>query len=153
MSAFDGNRPDAGFVVSSDRARIDLDVVHGFLSRQSYWCRGIPRVVVERAVANSLCFGAYTLPGAQVGFARVVTDFATYGYIADVFVLPEWRDRGLSKRLMEAILRHPGLEGFRRLTLATRDAQGLYAQFGFAPLMRPDWQMERFDANVYGDPL
>ncbi len=82
-----------------------------------------------------------------------MTDFATYGYIADVFVLPEWRGRGLSKRLMEAILAHPGLQGFRRLTLATRDAQGLYARFGFTTSLRPDWQMERFNPNVYGDPL
>lgn len=143
----------AGFVVSNDRDRLDLDLIHGFLSRQSYWCRGIPRATVERATANSLCFGVYTDTGAQVGFARVVTDYATYGYVADVFVLPEWRGRGLSKRLVQTIVDHPALQGLRRLTLATRDAQGLYAQFGFKASIRPDWQMERFNASVYGDPL
>jgi len=157
MSALDAVailvREDGGFVISTDRARLDLDVIHGFLAQQSYWCRGIPRGVVECAVANSLCFGIYGDSGQQVGFARVVTDFATYGYVADVFVLPEWRGRGLSKRLMRAVLDHPALQGFRRLTLATRDAQGLYAQFGFTTSRRPDWQMERFNATVYGDPL
>jgi N-acetylglutamate synthase-like GNAT family acetyltransferase len=141
------------FVVSTDRARLDLDLIHGFLSRQSYWCRGIPRATVERAIANSLCFGIYTEAGSQVGFARVVTDYATYGYVADVFVLPEWRGRGLSKRLVQTIVDDPALQGFRRLTLATRDAQGLYAQFGFKTSTRPDWQMERFNPTVYGDPL
>ena len=143
----------AGFEISNDRARLDLDVIHDFLTRQSYWCRGIPRATVERAVANSLCFGVYDQKGTQIGFARVVTDFATYGYVADVFVLPDWRGRGVSKRLMQAIVDHPALQGFRRLTLATRDAQGLYAQFGFKTSARPDWQMERFNATVYGDPL
>jgi GNAT superfamily N-acetyltransferase len=143
----------AGFVISTERDRLDLDVIHDFLSRQSYWCRGIPRATVERAVANSLCFGIYADSGGQIGFARVVTDFATFGYVADVFVLPAWRGRGLSKQLMQAIVDHPALQGFRRLTLATRDAQGLYAQFGFKTSPRPDWQMERFNATIYGDPL
>ncbi len=115
--------------VSTDPRRVDMDVVHGYLTR-SYWAEGIPRALVERSIHNSLCFGVYD-DGRQVGFARVVTDRATYAYLADVFVLEEHRGRGLSKWLLECVLAHPELQGLRRWQLATRDAHSLYARFGF----------------------
>jgi GNAT superfamily N-acetyltransferase len=138
--------PDA-IVVSTDPARLDLDVIHGFL-KSAYWCEGLPREVIERAIRHSLCFGLYDA-GRQVGFARVITDRATYAYLADVFVLESHRGRGLSKRLMQAIVAHPDLQGLRRWSLLTRDAHGLYAQFGFQPLSQPERHMERFDPDVY----
>jgi GNAT superfamily N-acetyltransferase len=135
------------FVISTDDQRLDLDLVHGFLT-QSYWARGIPREVVARSIKNSLCFGVYG-DGQQVGFARVISDYATYAYVADVFVLEGYRGHGLGKWLMECIMRHPGLQGLRRWSLATRDAHGLYAQFGFTPLRAPERYMERHDPEVY----
>ena len=135
--------------VSSDPLRLDLDVIHRFLSEDAYWSPGVPRATVERAIKNSFCFGVYLADGGQVAFARLVTDRATFAYLADVFVLPQHRRRGLSKRLMEAILAHPELQGLRRWLLATRDAHGLYAQFGFAPLANPSRLMERHDPDVY----
>lgn len=141
------------FLISTDRAKLDRDAIHAFLATEAYWCRGIPRDRVERLLDHSLCFGAYTADGTQAGFARVVTDFASFAYIADVFVLAPWRGQGLSKQLMMAIQAHPDLQGFRRWLLATRDAQTLYAQFGFKPLARPEWSMERFDPTVYGTAL
>ena len=133
--------------VSSAHADVDLDVVHGFLA-QSYWAKGIPRDVFERAVANSLCFCLFD-GDAQVGFARVATDRATFAYLADVFVLPTHRGRGLSKLLMETIVAHPDLQGLRRWILVTRDAHGLYARYGFTPLAKVDGHMERWDPEVY----
>jgi GNAT superfamily N-acetyltransferase len=124
------------YTVSSDRERLDLDVVHGYLSTEAYWSPGVHRDVVERAIANSMPFGVY-LGEEQVGFARVVTDRATFAWLADVFVLEAHRGRGLSKRLMAAILAHPELQGLRRWLLATADAHGLYRQFGFADLHSP----------------
>ena len=137
------------YEISSDPARLDLDVIHRFLSEDAYWSPGIPRATVERAVKNSFCFGVYLPDGSQVGFARLVTDRTTFAYLADVFVLSQHRGRGLSKRLMEAVLAHPELQGLRRWLLATRDAHGLYAQFGFTPLANPSRLMERHDPNVY----
>ncbi|HEY0159208.1 MAG TPA: GNAT family N-acetyltransferase [Thermoanaerobaculia bacterium] len=128
--------------VSCDRARIDVALVHRYLSEESYWAKGITREVVERSIAHSLPFGAFD-GEAQVGFARVITDYATFGYLADVFVLPSHRGRGVSKALMAAIVAHPGLQGLRRWHLVTRDAQGLYAQFGFVPLDAPERHMMR----------
>lgn len=125
--------------ISTDPARIDLDVVYGFLST-SYWAQARPREAVERSIANSIPFGAYT-GGRQVAFARVVTDRAVFGYLADVFVLPEFRGRGISKVLMRAILAHPDLATVTIILLRTRDAHGLYAQFGFEPLPNPDETM------------
>jgi GNAT superfamily N-acetyltransferase len=116
--------------VSTDIRRLDLDVIHAFLSRSSYWAEGIPRDVVERSIGNSLPFGVYD-EERQVGFARVVTDRATFAYVADVFVLEEYRGRGLSKWLMECVLAHPELQGLRRWQLSTRDAHALYARYGF----------------------
>jgi GNAT superfamily N-acetyltransferase len=137
--------------ISTDPADIDLDVVHGFLSRDAYWCPDIPRAVVARAVANSLCFSAL-LDGRQVGFARVVTDRATFGYLADVFVLPEVRGRGISKTIVAAVLAHPDLRSLRRFMLATADAHGLYAQNGFTGLAKPERFMERYRPTAYLDP-
>jgi len=133
--------------VDTDKTRLDLDVIHGFL-QQSYWAAGIPREVVERSIEHSLCFGVY-VDGAQAGFARIISDYATFAYLADVFVLEAFRGQGLSKRLMETIVGHPRLRGLRRWSLATRDAHGLYAQFGFTPLASPARYMERADPDVY----
>jgi GNAT superfamily N-acetyltransferase len=133
--------------ISDDTALLDLDVIHGYLTR-CYWAEGIPREVVERSIAGSLCFGAYE-DGAQVGFARVVTDQATFAYLADVFVLETYRGRGVSRQLMEAIVSHPQLQGLRRWHLVTRDAHGVYAKFGFKPLAAPERHMELTVANAY----
>jgi N-acetylglutamate synthase-like GNAT family acetyltransferase len=139
------------FVISTDEERTDLDVVHGFL-RESYWAQGIPREVLARAIKNSLCFGVYS-DGKQIGFARVVSDFATYAYIGDVFVVESYRGHGLGKWLMECIVDHPRLQGLRRWTLLTRDAHGLYTKFGFTPLRKPERYMERHDPQVYKQNL
>lgn len=134
--------------ISSEREALDLELVYTFLSQQSTWAKGLPRTVFDRSIANSLCFGAY-LDGAQVGFARVVSDCATFANLVDVFVLPEHRGHGYSKRLIEAIMAHPDLQGLRRFTLATFDAHGLYAQYGFAAPSRPELLMERYVADIY----
>jgi GNAT superfamily N-acetyltransferase len=136
------------FVVSTDRRRLDLEVVHGYL-RSSYWASGMPRDVLERAVENSLVFGVYD--GArQVGFARVITDCATYAYLSDVFIVEAYRGRGLSKWMMECVLSHPDLQGLRRFALFTRDASGLYERYGFGPPRSRSVYMERWTPNVYG---
>ena len=135
------------YEITSDKTRLDIAAVHDFLSH-SYWSPGIPRATVERAIANSLCF-AVLHAGRQVGFARVVTDKATFAYLADVYILSEHRGKGLSKRLMEEVSKHPDLQGLRRMLLATRDAHGLYAQFGFKPLAAPERIMEIHNPNVY----
>ena len=148
-----------GYAVSTDPARLDLDVIHGYLVR-SYWAEGIPRAVVARSLEHSLNFGIYALPDAaeaaarwaQVGFARVVSDHATFGYLGDVFVLEPHRGRGLAKWLMDCITEHPDLQGFRRWVLLTRDAHGLYRQFGFTPLAAPDRYMEIRVPDVYKTP-
>jgi len=137
------------YEISVDPARLDLAVIYRYLSEEAYWSPGIPREIVERAVANSLCFGVYTAAGAQVGFARLITDRATYAYLADVFVLSEYRGQGLSKRLMEAIIAHPELQGLRRWMLATRDAHGLYAKTGWTPVKDPARLMERVLVDPY----
>jgi N-acetylglutamate synthase-like GNAT family acetyltransferase len=135
------------FLVSTDRALIDLGVVHGFLTK-CYWAKGIPRDIVARSIENSLCFGVYA-EGKQVGFARVISDYATYAYIGDVFLLELFRGRGLGKWLMECIMQHPRLQGLRRWSLVTSDAHGLYAQFGFEPLKKPQNYMELHRPDVY----
>jgi GNAT superfamily N-acetyltransferase len=136
------------FELSTDPARLDRALIHRFLSEQSYWASGVPREVVDRAIDYSLCFGVYR-DGTQGAFARVVTDRATFAYLADVFVLPEWRGDGLGQWMIGVILRHPELQGLRRFMLATKDAHGLYARFGFAPLANPARLLERFDPDVY----
>jgi GNAT superfamily N-acetyltransferase len=135
------------FEISTDPARIDFSLVHQFLTN-SYWARGVPPEIVRRSIQHSLCFGIYH--GAQqVGFARAVTDHATFAYIADVFVTEPYRGRGLAKWLMQCVKSHPELQGLRRWMLATRDAHGLYQQFGFTQLSNPDPWMEIHNANVY----
>lgn len=151
---------DDSYLVSDDPALLDFDIIHGFLST-NYWSPGIPRAVVEKAAAHSLTFGVYdtsrtrrprdTRP-SQIGYARMVTDRATYAYLADVFILDSHRGRGLSKRLMRFIMDHQELQGLRRMMLMTRDAHGLYAQFGFGPLPAPDRAMEKVIANPYPRP-
>ena len=128
------------YAISTDPSRLQLDAIHAYLTR-SYWSPGIPKDVVARGIANSLCFGIH-LGESQVGFARVITDKASFAYLADVYVLEEHRGQGLSKRLVEEILAHPDLQGLRRVLLATADAHGLYAQFGFQGLAAPDRMME-----------
>ena len=131
--------------ISTDQARLDIDVIHGFL-RTSYWAEGRRRSVVERAIRNSLCFGVYA-GGRQVAFARVVSDRAVFAYMMDVFVIPEYRGRGISKVLMRAVLDHPDLQNLRTFLLATHDAHGLYEQFGFRPLAQPERWMSIHDPD------
>jgi GNAT superfamily N-acetyltransferase len=138
----------AEFVISTDRTRLDLDAIHGFLTN-CYWAKGIPREVVARSIQQSLCFGVYDGSGAQVGFARVISDFATIAYVGDVFVLDTHRGRGLGKWLMESITHHPALQNLRRWILTTRDAHGLYAQVGFTPVQSPERFMELHQPDVY----
>jgi GNAT superfamily N-acetyltransferase len=130
-------------LVSTDPALLDIDLIHDFLANRSYWARGRPLEVVRRAVASSLCFGLYE-HRRQVGFARVVTDRATFAWLADVFVLESHRGRGLSKWLVGCVLAHPALQGLRRILLGTRDAHGLYTRFGFQPLADPTRFLEIF---------
>jgi len=139
------------YLISTDRSRLDLELIHDFISNQSYWGQGRTVEVVQRALDNSLNFGLYS--GArQVGFARIVTDYATFAWVADVFMIEEYRGRGLSQWLMEVMLAHPQLQGFRRWVLATKDAHSLYARFGFIPLHRPERWMERPDPNMQESP-
>jgi GNAT superfamily N-acetyltransferase len=130
------SRDRTSYEISTDRCRLDVTAIHEFLC-ETDWARGIPREIVERSIANSLCFGAFH-KGALVGFARVITDYVCLAYVADVFVLPEHRGRGVARLLMQAILDHADLQQVRRLLLATQDAQGLYAKFGFKPLAHPE---------------
>ena len=145
MSHHEWSRDDA--LVTTDPKRVDMDVVHGFLS-QSYWCEGIPRETVRRAIEHSIPFSVL-VGGHTVGFGRVVTDRATVAYVGDVFVLPEARGQKLSVWMMECIVAHPELQGLRRWILLTRDAHGLYARFGFTPLVAPERWLERWDREVY----
>jgi GNAT superfamily N-acetyltransferase len=136
------------FTVSTDKAKLDRGAIHEFL-RGSYWARGIPRDVVDRSIENSLCFGLYE--GERfIGFARVISDSATFGYLSDVFVLESHRGRGLAAWFMETVLSHPDLRGIRRWMLATRDAHGLYRKVGFTELSQPERIMEKLLANPYG---
>lgn len=139
------------FLISTDAARLDLDVIYDFLTN-CYWARGVPREVVARSIEHALCFGIYDGGGGQVGFARVISDFATIAYVGDVFVLESHRGRGLGKWLMECITQYPALQNLRRWILTTRDAHGLYAQVGFMPVKSSERYMERHDPNVYERP-
>jgi GNAT superfamily N-acetyltransferase len=136
-----------GYLISTDPAQFDLDAIHAYLVR-AYWCEGIPRETMERAIANSLCF-ALLRGTAQIGFARVVTDSATYAYLCDVYVLEDYRGKGLGKWLMECVMAHPALQGLRRFSLATRDAHGLYRKFGFRELSKPESMMEILRPDIY----
>jgi GNAT superfamily N-acetyltransferase len=135
------------YLVSTDRALIDIEVVFEVLTN-SYWANGIPRGVIVRSIENALCFGIYK-GREQVGFARVISDFATYAYIGDVFIVESHQGRGLGKFLMESILKHPQLQGLRRWSLVTRDAHGLYEKFGFEALKAPENYMEILNPDVY----
>ena len=132
-----------GYNISTDKELIDFAAIYVYLSEQSYWAAGIPADRLKNAITNSMCFGVYK-GTAQAGFARVVTDKATFAYICDVLILPEYRGLGLSKWLMQAIVEHPDLQGLRRWSLATADAHGLYSQFGFTPVGKPEVWMEKF---------
>ncbi|MCF8178596.1 MAG: GNAT family N-acetyltransferase [Sulfuritalea sp.] len=136
-----------GFLVTDRQQDLDIETIHGFLV-ESYWAKGIPRPIVERAVANSLCCGLYQ-ESRQIGFARAVTDRATFAYLADVFVLDAYRGRGLGKWLVSCMLAHPDLQGLRRLLLVTADAHGLYRQQGFTALPAPDRFMEIHAPDIY----
>ena len=139
------------FVISDERARLDIEVIHRFLSTETYWASGRSLDTVKRSIDHSLPFGLYQ--GSElIGFARVVTDYATFAWIADVFVLAQFRGRGLAKWLMEVILSHPQLQGFRRWVLATKDAHELYRRFGFRELHRPERWMERPDPKMEESP-
>lgn len=135
-----------GFLISTDNSLLDIDVIHQYLGRESYWAKGITKEKVQRSIDNSMCFSIYH-EKKQIGFARVITDKATFAYLADVFVLNAYRGQGLSKWLIQTILAHPDLQGLRRWVLATADAHGLYKQFGFEPLAIPDRWMNLFTPN------
>ncbi|MDG2526447.1 GNAT family N-acetyltransferase [Stenotrophomonas sp. HITSZ_GD] len=135
--------------VSTDKGELDLPLIHRFLSTEAYWSHGIPQDTVARAIAGSLCFGGYVEGEGQVAFARVISDFATFAYLADVFVLPAHRGQGYSKQLMDAVFAHPQLQGLRRFMLATSDAHGLYARYGFTAPARPDRLMEVVRPDIY----
>lgn len=137
-----------GFRISSELKEMDLDAIHAYISI-SYWAEGIPKATLKRAMKHSICFGVFDKIGAQIGFARAVTDHATYAYLADVYILENYRGKGLSKWLMSEVVSHPQLQGLRRITLATRDAHGLYEKFGFGPLQKPEIFMEAWNPNVY----
>lgn len=132
-----------GFIISTDKSLIDFNTVYNYLSNDSYWAKGLTRERFKKAIENSMCFSIYK-DEKQAGFTRVVTDNATFAYICDVFVLADYKNLGLSKWMMQTIQQHPELQGLRRWSLATSDAHGLYAQFGFTPLSKPDNWMEIF---------
>jgi GNAT superfamily N-acetyltransferase len=138
------------YSISSDKDRLNVKLIHDFLSNISYWAKGRSCEIVMRCLENSLNFGLYK-DDLQIGFARVVTDYATFAWLADVFILDEYRGQGLAKWLMEVIVSHPELQGFRRWVLATKDAQELYRRFGFTELKDPGRWMEKFDPTVAGE--
>jgi GNAT superfamily N-acetyltransferase len=132
-----------GWVISDDKTRLDLEVMHRFLAVESYWARGRSRAAVERSIAHSICLGLYAADGSQGGFVRVISDRAVLAHVGDLFVLPQWRGRGLGKALFAAALAHPELASVGRWTLSTNDAHALYATFGFTSLPRPETAMVR----------
>jgi N-acetylglutamate synthase-like GNAT family acetyltransferase len=135
------------FLISTDKTLLDVEVIYNYLNDDSYWAQGIPLEKLKKAIANSMCFGVYN-NSKLVGFARVVTDNATFAYICDVFILPIYRKKGLSKWLMQTIVNHPELQGLRRWSLATADAQKLYSQFGFSQISKPENWMEIFTPYI-----
>jgi GNAT superfamily N-acetyltransferase len=141
-------RAHGAYTISDDPARLDITAIHEYLKR-AYWSEQIPREIVERAVRGSLCIGAYDAEGAQVGLVRLISDYATFCYVCDVYVLEAHRGHGLSKAMMALAMEHPRLQGFRRWTLVTNDAHGLYRQFGFAAPAHPERYMERVVPDIY----
>ncbi|MFY7997419.1 MAG: GNAT family N-acetyltransferase [Candidatus Kapaibacteriota bacterium] len=141
-------RETMGYTISTDPQKMDVEAIYAYLSR-SYWAEGRTKATVEKSLRNSLNFGVFSPEDAQIGFARVITDYATFAYLCDVYILEEHRGKSLSKWLVETIMAHRDLQGLRRWSLATRDAHGLYAQFGFTPLSKPEIWMQIFnqDAN------
>ena len=139
--------PASDCIISTDKSKLQLNVIHGFLTN-SYWAKKISPDLIKRSIDNSLCFGVYD-QDKQVGFARIISDFATFAYLADVFVIEDYREKGLSKSLMEFIINYPELQNLRRWILATRDAYGLYLQYGFKPLAIPERWMELHNPDVY----
>ena len=137
----------APYLISTDKSRLDLGAIHAFLATV-YWSQGLPRSTLERAIEHSLVFGLYK-DQEQAGFARVITDFSTMAYLADVFILEPFQGQGLGVWLIETIVSHPDLQGLRRFLLATRDAHGLYGKVGFVPLNAPERWMEIWNPNVY----
>ena len=134
-------------LISTDNSKLDINIIHNYLTN-SYWAKGITLDIVKRSIDNSTCFGVYE-NDKQAGFARVISDKATIGYLGDVFILESHRGKGLSKWLMECIMKHPDLHGFRRWILLTRDAHELYRKYGFKDLVKPDRYMEIVDSEVY----
>jgi GNAT superfamily N-acetyltransferase len=130
------------YTISTERNHLDLPMIHQFLSERSYWAKGRSMEAVQVTIANSICFGVYTETGKQVGFARMVTDYAVFGWLMDVFILEEYRGKGLGKLLMQSVMAHPVLKNLRRIGLGTSDAHGLYEQFGFSGLSKPQNMME-----------
>lgn len=141
-----------GFKISTDKEDIDINIIHQFITH-SYWAKDIPMAVLQKAIEHSSCFSVLTESNQQVGFARLITDHATFGYLADVFVVDEHRGKGLSKWLIDTIMNHEQIKGFRRMMLATRDAHGLYAQFGYLPIDNPEILMQVWRPNVYQTSL
>jgi GNAT superfamily N-acetyltransferase len=140
------------FLISTDKSKLQIDIIHNYLSNHSYWAANIPLEIVERSITNSMAFGVYYQEEnilKQVGFCRVVSDLSTFAYLADVFILEEYRGKGLSKFLVETVLKHPDLQGLRRWILATLDAHGLYTQYGFEPLDKPQNFMQIKAVNPY----
>src|SRR4026208_30229 len=135
------------FTITTGKEKFDVDLIHSFLTN-SYWAEGISREIISRSIDGALCFGVFE-NNKHIGFARMITDKATFAYLADVFIIEEYRGRGLSKWLMQVIMSHPDLQGLRRMILATKDAHGLYRQFGFTPLINVDRWMHILDPDVY----
>lgn len=129
------------YTISTDNSLLDIILIHDYLSNQSYWAKGISKAKVEKAIKNSLCFGIYA-NGQQVGLARVVTDYVRMAYLADVFIIEDHKGKGLGKQLMKTIMEYPALAGVSRWALLTKDAHGLYRQFGFVEPPNPEWYME-----------
>jgi N-acetylglutamate synthase-like GNAT family acetyltransferase len=139
------------FVISTNKSKLQIDRIHKFLSQEAYWCIGVPKSVVEKAIEGSLCFGVYDESDntAQIGYARLVTDKATFAWLCDVYIENEYRGEGLSKWLMECLLAHPELQGLRRICLATKDAHKLYEKYGFEVTKSPGNWLEIKDNDVY----
>ncbi len=146
--------PDREFYISTDRSLLDIDMIYNYLAGESYWAKNIPRDVVERSIANSFCFGVYH-KGQQIGFAKLITDKATFAYLGDVFILEAYRGKGLSKWLVETMQAHPEMQGLRRWILATRDAHKLYERFGWTSLGEDSYKrfMQRHFPDVYVQTL
>lgn len=147
------NRDKMGFTVSTDKTKLDIHFIHNWLSTESYWCRGIPIHLVSKAVENSLCFGVYDPNEKQVGFGRVITDFTSFAWVTDVFIIKEYRGRGLSRLLMDCALKHPELQTLRRWLLGTSYAHGLYKKLGFVPLDDPENFLTKHIRNMYQNNL